>query len=254
MFYQSQHSLGADTLKIERNYNFSFPTHLHNSFELITLTSGSMEITVDGRTHLLTPSTACLIFPNQAHSLHTPDHSRHIICIFSQKHVHAYEKKVQGRIPTSNLFSPDPFYLKKLADPNVTDDPIAMKGLLYSICSEFDREMTYTERKSDEENLLFRIFRFVDANFSRDCTLASLAEATSYHYVYLSKYFKQVTGISFTEYVNRYRINEACYLLKNTDQTILQSAMDCGFDSLRSFNRNFKAIVGTSPSEYRQTR
>lgn len=251
MFYQSQYSLDADILKVEREIDFSFPTHLHNSFELITLIEGSMEVTVDKQKYRLEPGMACLIFPNQTHELYTPEHSLPFICIFSQKHVQAYNKKNQQKLPVSNLFYPDAFYLQKLINLDISDDPIAVKGLLYSLCAEFDRGMTYTQRKSDADYLLFKIFHFVETNFNRACTLTSLAEATSYHYVYLSKYFKQLTGISFTEYVNRYRINEACYLLKNAEQTVLKTAMDCGFESLRSFNRNFKAIVGISPSEYR---
>ncbi|MBQ2735725.1 MAG: AraC family transcriptional regulator [Clostridia bacterium] len=251
MFYQSQHSLNANTLKLECESNFNFPPHLHNSFELITLTEGYMEITVDQRKYRLEPGSACLIFPNQVHSLYTPDRSRHFLCIFSQKHVQAYNKKVQQQLPASNIFRPDPFYLHKLTDHTITDNPIAVKGVLYSLCAEFDRETAYIQRQSDENNLLFKIFHFVEGNFNHDCTLTALANATSYHYVYLSKFFKQFTGISFTEYVTRYRVNESCYLLKNSGQTILQTAMDCGFDSLRSFNRNFKSTVGMTPSQYR---
>jgi AraC-like DNA-binding protein len=69
--------------------------------------------------------------------------------------------------------------------------------------------------------------------------------------VYLSQYFKQATGLSYTDYVIRYRVNEASYLLKNTSQTVLQTAYDCGFESLRSFNRNFKRVTALTPQEYR---
>ena len=254
MFYQSQHSLGADILKTEREADFSFPTHLHNSFELITVTEGEMDVTVDQKSYLLQAGEACLIFPNQIHALQTRSHSRHFLCIFSQKYVQAYSKSVLQKIPTDNLFRPDPHDLDKLMNGDAETDLFSAKGILYSLCSAFHRERDYTERKSDENDLLFRIFHFVEEGFHLDCTLKALAEQTAYHYVYLSKYFKQCTGISFTEYVNRYRVNEACYLLKNAEQSILQTALDCGFESLRSFNRNFKTVIGMTPSEYREKR
>ena len=57
----------------------------------------------------------------------------------------------------------------------------------------------------------------------------------------------------FTAYANRHRISKACYLLRTTDKTILECACDCGYTSLRSFNRNFKEHVGLSPKEYRDS-
>lgn len=254
MFYQSQHSLDADILKTEQESDFSFPIHLHNSFELITLTEGEMEVTVDRRTYLLRAGDACLIFPNQTHALRTLSHSRHFLCIFSQKYVQAYTKSVLQKIPTDNLFRPDPHDVDKLISGVAEDGLFAAKGVLYSLCATFHKGRDYTERKSDETDLLYKIFHFVEEGFHRKCTLQSLADGTAYHYVYLSKYFKQCTGISFTEYVNRYRINEACYLLKNAEQSILQTALDCGFESLRSFNRNFRDVIGMTPSEYRKKR
>ena len=119
------------------------------------------------------------------------------------------------------------------------------------MCAEFDRGRTYAEGREESEGLLAKIFHFVESNYEGACTLDALAAHTSYHYVYLSRYFKRCVGMSFTEYVNRYRINEAGYLLKNTEATVISIALDCGFDSLRSFNRNFKRVMGMTPVEYR---
>lgn len=128
---------------------------------------------------------------------------------------------------------------------------MAVKGLLYSLCSEFGTSVSYHEREKTKENLLVKIFEFVENNYNKDCSLEALSAYTAYHSVYLSRYFKQCTGLTFTEHVNQYRIHEACYILKNSQQKILKIAYDCGFDSLRSFNRNFKKIIGMTPNEYR---
>ncbi len=252
MFYQTQYSQGADTLKAEEAQDFSYPAHMHSSFEIITVTEGEMNVTVDGMPYTLRPGMACLVFPNQIHSLETKEHSRHFLCIFSSEYVKAYARTVAAHVPTSNLFAPDGFYLARLLSLPENTDPLFVKGLFYSLCAEFHRGATYVGRADAENDLIVRIFRFVETSFAADCTLEALSENLSYHYVYLSKYFKGYTGISFTQYVNRYRVNEACYLLKNTDKSVLQTALDCGFDSLRSFNRNFKNIVGISPTAYRE--
>ncbi|MBR2354155.1 MAG: AraC family transcriptional regulator [Clostridia bacterium] len=257
MFYESKNSLRTDLLKTETGIDFHFPPHLHGSYELILVTEGEMTVTVGETEYTLTQGRAILIFPNQIHSLRTPRHSRHLLCIFSEKLVQSFSKSVSEKIPTDNLFSPSPFYLDRLyslysapASFNESD----IKGLLYSLCGEFDRGAVYEERPHNREDLLARIFAFVETHYASDCSLEALSAHISYHYVYLSRFFKEQTGISFTDYVNRYRINEAGYLLKNTDRSILQTAYDCGFDSLRSFNRNFKKIIGIPPVQYRKKR
>ena len=126
--------------------------------------------------------------------------------------------------------------------------------MLYSLCGEFDKGAAYyAKRKKESDGLLPRIFHFVESNYGADCSLSALSSDTSYNYVYLSRYFKERTGIPYTEYVNRYRINQACYFIGNTEKNMLNIAFECGFDSLRSFNRNFARIMGITPGEYRRS-
>ncbi|MBQ8310335.1 MAG: AraC family transcriptional regulator [Clostridia bacterium] len=255
MFYESANSLLTDQWKIEHRVDFQFPLHLHSSFEWITLREGEMCVTVDGVLYRLRSGDALLIFPNQVHSFETPVHSAHSLCIFSSKLVQAYSKHVQNKIPQSNLFTPDRYSAERLIESARATVPMSefqIKGLLYSLCGEFDRTATYVERHGERDELLAKIFRFVESNYDKDCSLEALAAHTNYHYVYLSRYFKQCTKLSYTDYVNRYRVNEAGYILKNTGQTVLQTAYNCGFESLRSFNRNFKRVTGITPMEYRE--
>ncbi|MBR2296412.1 MAG: helix-turn-helix transcriptional regulator, partial [Clostridia bacterium] len=144
------------------------------------------------------------------------------------------------------------FYIDKISRFDKKKSLLELKGLLYSICGEFDKNAEYTKFKGDDQNLLLKIFNFVAENYKGKCTLYELARRTNYSYVYLSKHFSKNTGISYTEYVCRFRINEACYLLTSTSNTVLDIAYECGFDCLRSFNRSFKSITGISPSEYRK--
>lgn len=252
MFYQNHSSLVKERLKLENGIDFSFPLHLHSSFEFIVITEGEMNVTVDGKLYTLREEEALLIFPNQVHSLETKEHSCHFLCIFSPKLVQAYTKLVSDKVPADNSFRPEFSMVERLASLTSTDSIMNVKGTLYSICSQFDAARQYSIRKNGDDDLISKLFRFVETNFNADCSLDALSKHTSYHYVYLSKYFKRCTGISYTDYVNRYRVSEACYILQNTSQTILQTAYDCGFDSLRSFNRNFKNIMGVTPSEYQR--
>jgi len=62
---------------------------------------------------------------------------------------------------------------------------------------------------------------------------------------------KNEVSMSFNTYVNLYRIRKACYILTNTNCRTIQCALECGYTSLRSFNRNFKLLTTLTPSEYR---
>lgn len=251
MFYESKNLLKANDLKIEQGKDLSFPLHLHGSFELITVTDGEMKVVVDGTDYLLTPGYSILVFPNQTHELITEKHSSHYLCIFSSELVRAYSKIYLSKVPKNNIFRLESFYISKLQQLTAETSICAVKGLLYSICGEFDSNAKYRERNTEKDGLLFQIFKFVENNHDAKCDLETLSVSLTYNYGYLSRYFKERTGISFTEYVNRYRITEACYLIGNTEKTFLSISCECGFDSLRSFNRNFIKIMGITPGDYK---
>lgn len=252
MLYESQNLLSSEEIKIESGENFSFPTHLHGSFEFITVTEGEMTVTVERKNYSLTAGNGVIVFPDQPHSFHTEAHSRHFLCIFSPELVRAYSKICASRIPECNLFAVDEFYLKKLTTITEKSGIAEIKGFLYSICGVFDAEAVYVNRSTENAELLQKIFGFVEKSYNGKCNLVTLAEVTAYNYVYLSRYFKERTGITFTDYVNRYRINQACYLLRNSEKNVLSIALECGYDSPRTFNRNFLSVMKQTPVEYRR--
>ena len=250
MFYEFKHIGSSDYFVKEYGEDFSFPPHMHLCFELVTVFDGEMKVTVDGKEYTLHVGEALLIFPNQLHSLES-EHSRHMLCIFSPELVRSYASKTEKSLPDNNLFAPDDYLLRALDKMDADAKNVAKKGLLYSLCAAFDDAASYVPRKAGQNNLLSKIFAFVESNYAVDCSLEELSAVIGYDYAYLSRYFKRSTGIAYVSYLNVYRLNKACYLLDNTDHSILQCALDVGYNSLRTFNRNFKAQFGVSPAEYR---
>ena len=254
MLYQTQHSVLAEKVTLERGIDLNFPTHIHNSFEIVIAKKGVIELTVAGKKYKASGNECVLVFPNQLHEIKAEAFAEHVILIFSPQLVRAFSKTFEARIPKSNRFYLEDFYIDKITKLGEKRSTVELKGLLYSICGEFDKNAEYTEFVGDGQNLLFKIFNFVSENYKGNCSLYELSKQTTYNYVYLSKHFSKNTGISYTEYVTRFRINEACYLLINTNGTMLDIAYECGFDCLRSFNRSFKSIIGIAPSKYRRQR
>ena len=250
MFYEYNHLGSPDYLKIEKNNNFSFPSHLHQCFEIIIILSGEMDVIIDGKKYTLKKGEASLIFPNQIHELKSQE-SEHVLCIFSPRLVQAYLAKITDKIPINNKFCPNEFLTRELEKLDSASSTLK-KGILYSLCGEFDTCAEYVAKKTDHKNLIHKIFSFVENNFSGDCSLVKLSEITTYDYSYLSRYFKKNIGISFNSYVMHYRLSHVCYLLENTTQSIAECAFESGFSSLRSFNRAFKENIKISPKQYRK--
>ncbi len=252
MFYQYAHFGKSDYFLKEYGTDFSFPAHVHFCFECVVVTEGEMTVSVNGESERLTVGEAVFILPNRLHSL-TSHGSKHMLCIFAPELVSFFWEKVRDKTPESYRFRPSKEVLSMLNGMNGQEDTTYKKGVLYLLCAEFDRGRAYLTDGKEEKDLLPAIFRYVEGHYTESCTLGNLSNAVGYEYGYLSRYFKKRTGVSFTEYLNRYRLNRACYYLTSTDKTVLDIALSVGYDSLRSFTRNFKKVFGITAAEYRKT-
>lgn len=232
-----------------KGYSVSaFPSHLHYSFEFVFVLSGTLKVTVDSHEYFLQKDEGMLIFPHQIHSLDSIQ-PHYLYCIFSPDLVKSYHSVYQYNIPASNKFKPSESATTALENLLPDSDILEKKACLYMLCSEFHKNAEYKERKN-KETVLTQIFVFIEENLSGDCSLTNLARQTGYTYSYLSREFKKNTGISFNKYVNIHRINAACHMLRSITKPIIECAFECGYKSLRSFNMNFKAVTGITPSEY----
>ena len=252
MLYQFENSMRGDALKILRGNAHKFQPHLHNSFELVVAMERGLYIRVDETDYRLAEGEALLIFPDQVHE-YVEAGVRSLICIFSPEFVATFRPIFSQFVPVSSLFTPSKAFTEALERLENGQNALYAQGLFYILCGKFHETAAYVERPDGASSLIETVFRFVESNYKGVCTLEALAAHTSYNYSYLSKYFKQYTGIRFIEYVNHYRVNEARFLLRYSNKTILSVALECGFDSLRSFNRVFKKIAEQTPSEYRRT-
>ena len=254
MFYEFKHSIDAEYFTIEKGTNFSFPAHMHHCFEMIAVTSGNMTITCDNTDYTLSESEAVLIFPNQIHAIKSNGPCRHVLCIFSPNIISAYTSITKALIPKDNRFVPDKSLVKKLTNTDNNCNILEKKGILYSFVSEFHKNANYKTSENQSNSLLYNIFKFIDMNYKKCCSLYELSKSLGYEYTYLSRYFKKIVGMSYNEYVNEYRISMVCRLLTDSELSILEISEECGFNSLRSLNRNFKERLGCTPGVYKNER
>ena len=107
------------------------------------------------------------------------------------------------------------------------------------------------QKDNSELPAIARAKEFIKQNQAEDLSLSQVAKAVNISSFYFCKMFKKATGINFTEYVSRVRVEKAKNLLLNPNLRISEIAYEVGFQSLTHFNRVFKKISGQSPTEYR---
>jgi AraC-like DNA-binding protein len=106
-------------------------------------------------------------------------------------------------------------------------------------------------KENAEPPVIARAKAFINEHQREDISLGQVAKAVNTSTFYFCKMFKKVTGINFTDYVSRVRIENAKNLLLNPNLRVSEIAYEVGFQSLTHFNRVFKKIIGQSPTEYR---
>jgi AraC-like DNA-binding protein/ligand-binding sensor protein len=106
-------------------------------------------------------------------------------------------------------------------------------------------------QQNAEPPMITRAKEFISKNQNEALSLGQVAKAVNTSTFYFCKMFKKATGLNFTDYVSRTRIEKAKNLLLNPNLRVSEIAFEVGFQSLTHFNRVFKKIVGESPTEYR---
>jgi len=102
-----------------------------------------------------------------------------------------------------------------------------------------------------EPPVITRAKQFIRDHHTEELSLGQVAAAVHTSIFYFCKLFRKVTGLTFTEFVSRIRIEKAKNLLLNPNLRISEIAYDVGFQSLTHFNRVFKNVVGESPTKFR---
>ena len=96
------------------------------------------------------------------------------------------------------------------------------------------------------------ISRFVHRNYMHTLQVADVASEIGMTIPAFCRYFKRVTNKTFNQFLNEYRVSQACRMIKNKSYTLSSISQDCGFSSISNFNRQFKRIMNETPSQFRK--
>jgi len=108
------------------------------------------------------------------------------------------------------------------------------------------------KQETAESPVISRARSFINDHQSEDLSLGQVAQAVNMSAFYFCKTFKKSTGMTFTDYLARVRVEKVKNLLLNPHKRVSEAAYEAGFQSLSQFNRVFRKIAGESPSRYRE--
>lgn len=231
--------------------NMQWYSHFHKNFEVIYSICGTVDVVINGIKFTLKQGELILVSPYTIHSINIPKNTKSWVGVFAEDYIQSFAKKY-GTLQYQPFRCKNNIeeFLKEYLFFEGTPEQFLSKACLYMICSECLKESTpinFDAPPDFKENCII----YLSKNLSNSISLSEIAEALGYEYHYFSTLFHKCFEINFKAFVNIFRISLACDLLSDKKHSISYISGECGFQSIRNFNRVFKALTGKTPNEYR---
>ncbi len=232
--------------------NCGYHPHFHGNYELIYAMRGNIEISINGVFDTLYRGEMILVSPYTVHSLNAVGEATMWVGVFSQDFISVFAEK------NKNIS-----YSKFRCDKDVEDllkrhlftekrpELFLHISCLYLVCNECIKNAHSTDSRGDN-NFRYKVIDHISENISVELSMRKIAELLGYEYHYFSSLFNSCFGMNFKAFVNLFRFEKACRLLSDKRCDITNVCSECGFGSIRNFNRVFKSFGGVTPGEYRK--
>lgn len=166
--------------------------------------------------------------------------------LLRSQHGIAFGKKTQKEIGPR---------LKQLASLNEFDQFIELLSILNLLAKANDMELLHekpvkNQFNTKDKNRLDIVYGFIDAHYQQTINLEEVAALTHLSKPAFCRYFKKMTRLTFTQFVNHYRIDRAKKFLLS-GKNVTETCFLCGYESLSYFNRTFKKITGQNPRAFK---
>ena len=261
---------------IEHRYtasNYKLPHHYENTYQIVFLLAGKILYQVGEKEYQVSKGGMIVLNTLEEHTLKVLEYpyERYVIQIRpdSFQHEVKYPEVIAVFIKRPADFS----HLLTVTEP--------VWNYLHDVIREMEKE--YLNRKkywemyvgADLRRMFITIFRecadvlsmmkigngvtvaynvmnYLNHHFAEDISVNSIAAALFLNRDYISHVFKDETGYSVMAYVISLRINRAKLLLAETDRSITDIAMECGYTDFTYFSKQFKKHTNMSPSKFRK--
>ena len=227
--------------------------HIHRQFEIVLVIENSMTMQINLDTYTIPCGTAVLVGPYEPHSFITKVPNKCLIIEFSPDFYEPFLDWFNAHtIESRKIIIPDTafkYLLTVLPKKGVPCTETEAFSMLCPLCQAIITDGKWKNEQGSRDNIFLSALDIISYEYSKPITRESVAKRLNICPQTLSRIFKKNSHISFVNYVQYIRIYNALRLLKN-NKSVTDAAYQSGFDSIRTFNRVFKTIVGMTPSEY----
>ena len=261
-------------MEIDRQIRHAMPEmHYHDFYEIYIQDLGTHEHIVNSSFFKLSPHDVMLLKPHILHQSISLDLHTRTVIYFTDKFLHAFfsEQAVKELMRPFQYevlsLSPEHYYraaalVNELSHADfyhlAPSTYLNVAELLVIFAKSIEEHPGLCSKKQNPDPLQHSpaiqspLITYVHENF---LTLTNLEEIADTFFItpsHMCRTFKKLTGFTIFQYINMLKIQKACELLHNTQKSITDIAMECGFNSAMYFGRTFKATLGLTPTEYRQ--
>jgi len=271
----------VEHLQLQRSFAFcrvwgsdeEHDLHVHDCLEIGVVLKNELEYRFNDHTYIGRPGDVFLCRPFEPHwSFSKPNQPFECILVL-------FTPSAVNKIPDGNQLL-KPFYTTKGVQPLIPANTnfakaISKAAILGVKAQEQGKEAWVTQQFMHFIDILLQVNQYVKESQSSDIhklAPSEIVEAVGHmldHYhepldieklswqvglgrTMFFKEFRQLTGLTPNEFLNRLRIQSASDLLRSTNKSMIDVAFASGFQSLSAFNKKFKSYTGLSPREYRK--
>ncbi|MBQ8508756.1 MAG: helix-turn-helix domain-containing protein [Clostridia bacterium] len=247
--------------------------HIHPDIEIITVVDGELDVTVGAAQRRITAGCTMIVNRFDDHCGYMPKDSQHLhyyCLLFNPEHFISAMPQSAAAL-THEICRGDKQFVSILdADDSRSRNIHALLPGLFEKCYAFsDRDrlrmlpgmytlldillhecVTDGASHSQSFDFVLRVNEYIDQNFADELSTEQIARDFSYSKSYFCRRFRECFGMTFTDYLCRYRVTYAATNLRGRELPLTAIAEAAGFGDYTHFARQFKKFMGTSPSGY----
>ena len=236
-----------------RHPRYQMISHWHNEFEIIRVLSGKLSLKLNGTIIDMEEGDGIFFSASMMHSAVAKD------CVYECV---VFEKSIFGASAKCRNFA-DNFGYRRYKDSDDMKNffeafskkyegyEFIVISLIYKMSFDMlDGEKAEKLAEDKAVNKIRPAIAIIEEDFGSRITLESLSKACGVSQNYFSRCFKEITGQTPFEYLLTYRIETACKMLLNGNDSVTDVCFKCGFNDLSYFINVFKKHMGMSPKSY----
>ncbi len=272
---------GKDKIAVFLERQRDMWVHAHSFFELVYITGGTAVHTLNGITENVKKGDFFLVDYGSAHSYTDSKDFSLINCLFCPEIIDEtligcesaesllqiclvrYYRQYQGQSIANHMFHDSDGIIEKLlmelykefTEKKMGYEEILRCKLLEILIQIMRNNLTENRMKfvkNTDKSVVGELIAYTHMHYKEKALLNRFCEEHHYSVPYISRIFRQETGMPASEYLRRVRMQKVCDLLTGSDLQVQEIARFCGYEDMAHFRRVFSEIFHMSPREYRR--